>query len=67
MQPLKAGLERWTPGDYEHTFTIEKEDGQVESLTRGWVVWHLIEHDLHHGGELSLLLGSHGLRGVELS
>ncbi len=65
-QPLKAGLERWKPGDYEYTFTVE-EDGQKWSLTRGWVVWHLIEHDLHHGGELSLLLGSHGLRGVEIS
>ena len=63
--PLKAGLERWKPGDYEHTVTWE-EDGQKEAFTRGWVVWHLIEHDLHHGGELSLLLGSHALRGVEL-
>jgi uncharacterized damage-inducible protein DinB len=64
-QPLKAGLERWQPRDYAQVITVE-EDGQEESMTRGWVVWHLIEHDLHHGGELSFLLGSHGLRGVEI-
>jgi hypothetical protein len=22
-------------------------------LSRQWVIWHVIEHDLHHGGELS--------------
>ena len=25
--------------------------------TRQWVIWHLIEHDVHHGGEISLTLG----------
>jgi uncharacterized damage-inducible protein DinB len=25
------------------------------------VVWHVLEHDLHHGGELSLTLGLHGI------
>ncbi len=31
---------------------------------RGWVVWHTLEHDLHHGGEISQILGSHGLPGL---
>jgi uncharacterized damage-inducible protein DinB len=35
-------------------------------FTRQWVVWHLIEHDLHHGGEISLILGSNGLTGLDL-
>jgi uncharacterized damage-inducible protein DinB len=30
-------------------------------VSRAWVVWHVMEHDLHHGGELSLTLGLHGL------
>jgi hypothetical protein len=30
------------------------------------VVWHLIEHDLHHGGEVSLILGMHGLGAPDL-
>jgi uncharacterized damage-inducible protein DinB len=30
------------------------------------VVWHLIEHDLHHGGELSLTLGMHGVAAPDI-
>jgi uncharacterized damage-inducible protein DinB len=37
------------------------EDGQEVDLSRAWVVWHVLEHDLHHGGELSLTLGMHRL------
>ena len=29
-------------------------------MTRAWIVWHLIEHDLHHGGEISQSLGMIG-------
>jgi hypothetical protein len=29
-------------------------------------IWGLLDHDLPHGGELSLLLGAYGLPGVEL-
>ena len=36
-------------------------DGKQAYLSRAWVVWHVLEHDLHHGGELSLTLGMHGL------
>jgi uncharacterized damage-inducible protein DinB len=64
-QPLKAGLERWTPADYDEEVKAERQ-GQQRTFTRGWVVWHLIEHDLHHGGEISILLGMHGLPGVEI-
>jgi uncharacterized damage-inducible protein DinB len=30
------------------------------------VVWHLIEHDVHHTGEMSIILGSHGVPGLDL-
>jgi len=30
------------------------------------VIWHLIEHDLHHGGEIALTLGLHGLAAPDL-
>ena len=29
-------------------------------------IWGLLDHDLHHAGELSLLLGASGLPGVEM-
>ena len=63
-QVIQAALERWTGADLEEilppTFPGE------ESFTRQFVIWHLIEHDLHHGGELSFVLGMHGLRAPQL-
>lgn len=29
--------------------------------TREWMLWHMLEHELMHAGELSRGLGSHGL------
>ncbi len=53
-------LERWAPEDMQHTFPIEWR-GDPYDLSRSWVVWHVLEHDLQHGGEISLTLGIHGL------
>lgn len=30
-------------------------------FTRQWGIWHVAEHDMHHGGELFFTLGMHGL------
>jgi uncharacterized damage-inducible protein DinB len=57
----KACLQRWTPRDLDEVFY----DGPDE-VTRGWIIWHVIEHDLHHGGELSYSLGALGLTGLNL-
>ncbi len=29
--------------------------------TRQWIVWHVMEHEIYHGGELSLALGTYGV------
>jgi len=34
--------------------------------TREWIVWHVLEHEIHHGGELSLALGGYGLQGIDM-
>jgi uncharacterized damage-inducible protein DinB len=39
---------------------------QSRTHHRGWVVWHVMEHDIHHGGEISQILGSNGLSGFDL-
>lgn len=58
---LMAGcLARWSPDDLKQTFPDEW-DGKVVHLSRAWIVWHVLEHDLHHGGEVSLTLGMHGI------
>lgn len=55
-------LSRWAPAMLGDTF--EARPGRT--VTRGWVIWHVLEHDLHHGGELSLTLGMHGVRAMDL-
>jgi uncharacterized damage-inducible protein DinB len=54
-------LSRWSPEDMQKTFP-DDWDGKVVDLSRAWVVWHVLEHDLHHGGEVSLTLGMYGLQ-----
>ncbi|MGH2485550.1 MAG: DinB family protein [Ktedonobacterales bacterium] len=53
-------LARWSPDDMRKLFD-DDWDGEIVHLSRAWIVWHVLEHDLHHGGELSLTLGMHGI------
>lgn len=62
---IEARLQRWTPAECAMTFPDEA-DGQVYDVSRSWVIYHVMEHDLHHGGEVSLILGMNGLRTLEL-
>ena len=55
-------LARWSSADMLMTFDDEDGQGNTYKVSRSWVIWHLIEHDLHHGGEISLTLGMHGLQ-----
>jgi uncharacterized damage-inducible protein DinB len=59
-QGMMECLARWSPDDLRQTFPDEW-DGKTVHLSRAWIVWHVLEHDLHHGGELSLTLGMHGV------
>jgi uncharacterized damage-inducible protein DinB len=53
-------LARWSPAEMHQTFP-DDWDGTPVEVSRAWVVWHVLEHDLHHGGEVSLTLGMHGI------
>lgn len=55
---MQNAIDRWTPADWEVTWE-GNGNGEPQVITRQWVIWHLIEHDLHHGGEISLTLGIH--------
>jgi uncharacterized damage-inducible protein DinB len=62
---LEEHLRRWTSDDLQVSFVRRGARGD-RTFTRAWVVWHLLEHDLHHGGEVSQILGSNGLPGLAL-
>lgn len=62
---VNSCLRRWTEAELAETVRREVR-GKERSYTRQWVVWHVLEHDLHHGGEISFSLGMHGLEGLGL-
>ncbi len=63
---IASRLRRWTPEEYAMTFPDEGDDGQTFDVSRNWVFYHVLEHDLHHGGEISLLLGMNKLSGPDI-
>ncbi len=64
---IQDALAHWTPADLEQPFQRPgDQSGTPEHRSRQWIIWHLLEHDLHHGGELSLLLGMHGVPALDL-
>lgn len=66
---IADALARWTPADLGHIFPsparLSEEERRIfGERTRQWIIWHVLEHEIHHGGELSLALGSRGLAGI---
>ena len=37
-----------------------------EKIHLGWIIWHVLEHEIHHRGELSLILGLLGREGLDV-
>jgi uncharacterized damage-inducible protein DinB len=59
-------LRRWTADDLAGTILRAASGSRPERTHhRGWVVWHVMEHDVHHAGEISQILGSNGLVGFD--
>lgn len=62
-------LTRWTPADIGQifpspAFLSEEERRNWGNLTRQWIIWHVLQHEIYHAGELSLGLGGYGLKGI---
>lgn len=67
-QLIESRLAVWTSGDLQKQFQrpTPNDAGKRPRRTRQWIIWHVLEHDLHHGGEISFSLGIHGLPGIDL-
>jgi hypothetical protein len=51
--------------DLKNTYT-HKWQGQLYAISCQWTIWRIMAHDIHHGGELSLMLGRQGIQAFEL-
>ena len=58
-------LDTWTPSDLDVTFERHHRDA-VQIHTRRSVLLRLLSHDAFHAGEISQLLGVHGLPAIDL-
>ena len=67
-QMVRAALQGWSAADLDAEFQrpIPNDAGERPRRTRGWIVYHVLEHDAHHGGEISLTLGMNGLSPIDL-
>lgn len=55
-QLVQASLSRWTPEEMGELIVLPWIGPQYP-ITRAWVVWHVLEHDLHCSGEMTQTLG----------
>ena len=60
---IEGTLARCTQADLDETFQ-RITPGRVRTYTRQMLIWRVLEHDIHHTGEISLTLGRHGLHGL---
>lgn len=57
---IERTLHTWMVADLAQTFRHAYQ-GKTYAVSRQWVLWRILSHDLHHGGELALLLGLQGI------
>ena len=57
-----------TEDDLDAKFQRPKPNaaGERPWRDRRFIVWHVAEHDIHHGGEISIILGMHGRPGLDM-
>ena len=61
-QRTVALLDRLSEADLNQTYRTSHE----ETFTLAWIIWHVLEHEIHHRGELSLALGLLGREGLDV-
>jgi uncharacterized damage-inducible protein DinB len=64
-QMVEDALRRWTVSDLAQTYPLSYQ-GKNYALPRQWILWRIMAHDLHHGGELAVTLGMQNIAIPEL-
>jgi uncharacterized damage-inducible protein DinB len=59
-------LERWSIDDLDRTASRARDDGTIQRHSRASVLNRMCSHDAFHAGEISQLLGLHGLGSIDL-
>ena len=59
-QVIETTLTSWSIADLAQTYR-HLYQGKMYAVLRQWTIWRIMAHDLHHGGELAILLGMQGI------
>lgn len=62
---IEEVLNTWTVTDLWQTY-LQPYQGKTYAVSRQWVIWRVMAHDIHHGGQLSLMLYTQGIEIPEL-
>lgn len=62
---IAAMLARCAESDLDDTFERRYVDGRVKTFTRQALIMRVLTHDAHHGGEISQILGMHGVPALD--
>ena len=62
---IDATLHQWDVTDLAQSYH-HRWNGQVYAVSRQWTLWRILTHDVHHGGQIALMLGTQGIEAFEL-
>jgi uncharacterized damage-inducible protein DinB len=62
---IERTLNEWTVDDLFKTYN-HKWNGRVYANSRQWTIYRILTHDVHHGAQIALMLGMHGVEVFEL-
>jgi uncharacterized damage-inducible protein DinB len=59
-------LKAWTVDNLRTTYRHEYW-GRTYAVSRQWTIFRILAHDIHHGGQLTVMLGMQGIEPSELT
>lgn len=64
-EPIGRVLYEWDASTLEATYE-HRWRGDLFAVSRQWTVWRTMAHDIHHGGQIAILLACQGVEAFEL-
>ncbi len=59
-QLIEDTLSQWTVLDLDQTYRHVYQR-KTYAISRQWTIWRVLSHDIHHGGQLAIMLGIMGI------
>jgi uncharacterized damage-inducible protein DinB len=64
-EPIQRVLDEWGPDELFRTYP-HRFRGTNYAVSRQLTLWRILSHDMHHGGQIAMMLGLQGIEAFEL-